>query len=301
MRATPAATPAASQKRTQYPAVYSTSIYPTMAMQYPGQPSVWYPQVGVTDFLSAFSAEKWRGEIATAQKASMLKRIVKKKIVDPGDAGHAKAQHKTKTGKPLLVEPYPFFARSALLREYGCPVAVNLYLQFLAECAALFLLMFLLSIPDLVRNIKASDARAACRAYTDTPDEYAAITGAAAAAVVGGVNLTADALSLGCGWDALSVPIRHNLTAPVWYLRWAVGTCQEYADVPNRAELQPVSSAATPFFVETPSADYCIPGSEATLSSAAYWLQFVNCILFFLFLMRLRRNQRCASGGGPHP
>ena len=62
------------------------------------------------------------------------------------------------------------------------------------------------------------------------------------------------------------------------------------------AEMLPVEGPApggSPLFVRTPHAGYCLPGTGTSrmLSSVSFWLQFVNCVLFFLFLMKLRRNQ----------
>ena len=113
--------------------------------------------------------------------------------------------------------------------------------------------------------------------------------------------MSAAAAALDCGWSG--APIRRNLTAQISYLTWAVGTCQEYTSA--SAELQPVEkhapangSSTSEVFVPTPLAGYCDPGGggAANLSDLAYWLHFVNCIVFFLFLMRLRRNQRYAAG-----
>ena len=109
-----------------------TAYYPS----YPGQ-STWYPTAAI-DVLSAFSVDKWRGEIGQAQRSSMLKRIVKKTIVNQEEVP---TKYRTPKGKPIKVEPFPFFAPTSRLLEYSAPVAVNLYLNFQFECALLFVVM----------------------------------------------------------------------------------------------------------------------------------------------------------------
>lgn len=184
--------------------------------------------------------------------------------------------------------------------------------------------------------------RSACRSWTHSAELYSAVTGEASAVDFGsGIgtgsgtgsgsippNQTDDAAALGCGWFGL--PIRHNLTDPGLYLSFSLGTCMEYSTAST--ELLPVNGPAAggePLFVSTPAAAYCLPGVgvTASLSSAAYWLQFVtlvrtrtklstrlvltssrlvscvscacvpqlNCVLFFIFLMRMRRKQRQAA------
>ena len=248
---------------------------------YPGKQSNWLPTASI-DILSAFSAEKWKGEIAGAQRSALLKRIVKKHIIEDASS----TQYRTYSGKPLSVETFPFFARTEKLREFGCPVAVNLYLTFQIECGILFLLMFLLSLPDLIGNMIRADLRAQCRAMTETDMDYAAITGTLGelgSGVTYDPTLNTTAAALGCGWSDPPLNIRANLTAQSTVLQWGVGTCEEGG--PNAT------------FVRTPNAGYCIPGvgAAATLSSLSYWCQFANCLLFFGFLLRLRHNQRMSA------
>ena len=68
---------------------------------------------------------------------------------------------------------------------------------------------FLLALPDLVHNVLRSEVRESCRAWTDAPAEYDAITAA---------TLSPEAMERECGWSG--EPIRANLTAAIWYLRW---------------------------------------------------------------------------------
>ena len=49
------------------------------------------------------------------------------------------------------------------LNEYGCPIAVYLYLRFLLEAALLFVLLSLLSTPLLLDSMRRNLQRDECR------------------------------------------------------------------------------------------------------------------------------------------
>lgn len=115
------------------------AVYPGQTA-YPGQ-SAWYPTAAI-DVFSAFSVEKWRGEIGQAKRSSMLKRIVKKTIAEQDSKEEQQTRYRTANGKALVVAAFPFFARTARLREFSAPVAVSLYLDFQWECGVLFLVMY---------------------------------------------------------------------------------------------------------------------------------------------------------------
>ena len=136
-----------------------TAYYPS----YPGQ-STWYPTAAI-DVLSAFSVDKWRGEIGQAQRSSMLKRIVKKTIVNQENVP---TKYRTPKGKPIKVEPFPFFAPTSRLLEYSAPVAVNLYLNFQFECALLFVVMCALRPHVLTRTHVQHIIPCACVASVDS-------------------------------------------------------------------------------------------------------------------------------------
>jgi len=231
----------------------------------------WF-DVPALDFEGAFTGKKWKGEIAEARKASLLKRIVRKAIAKEGQD----TPYKSEKGQPLVVRPFPFFEKTSHLRNYGCPIAVNLYMRFQKECGGLFVIMFLIALPDLANNVQRNVDRNDCRAFTDLMGPYEAVTNATSA-------------HASCGWEGL--PIRKNLTALNWYLQTALGTCQEYTSADSR--ILPVRSVANATFVPTPGASYC--QTEGGLSSAAYWFQFLNVLLFFVFLVRMRSMQRRAA------
>ena len=181
---------------------------------------------------------------------------------------------------------------------------------------------FVLSLPQLVGNHLRTRVRDGCRAWTHSAADYNSLTDVA--------TTDGAAMRLGCGWSGL--PIRANLTAPDLYLSFSVGTCSERAfslfppcvlrpvSLTHRAscaraaveyssasaEMLPVEGPApggSPLFVRTPHAGYCLPGTGTSrmLSSVSFWLQFVNCVLFFLFLMKLRRNQVHSPSHGARP
>ena len=130
------------------------------------------------------------------------------------------------------------------LPEFGCSVAVNLCLHFQKECACIFLLMLLLSIPALVDNRNRAVARSDCRGLLDNTIA---------------LNLSASELAnrtSACGWTGL--PIRSNLSlAYNDLLLFSLGTCQEYTNAST--SLLPVDPPADGerVYEWTPNADYC--------------------------------------------
>jgi hypothetical protein len=265
-------------------ATSSTSSAPATSLREESFHSSIIPDV---DFASAFRADKWKGELAEAQRNAMLKRIVKKTI----DMNDYTTKFKSADGRPLRVEPFPLFKKKiGALGDYGCPPAVDLYLRFQIECGVLFIFMFVLALPGLISNVLRTDRRIACRDLTQSVDGYAMVT----AALQPGDSNSSSAFieELRCGWSGS--PIRRNLTAPIWYLRWAIGACQEYTNATSEPLPIEAVGEGTPPLLLTPEAGYCNHGHEL-LSAAQHWLQFVNCLLFLGFLVRLRHVQRTAA------
>ena len=113
------------------------------------------PALSIT---GAFTVEKGR-QVQEAKTASLLKRIVKITPV----TGDSKYKH---NGQPVQVEPFSLWSSRTQLHNYGCSVAVSLYLAFNFECCLMFLLMLVISVPSLLSNVQRSAVRAACRTET---------------------------------------------------------------------------------------------------------------------------------------
>ena len=109
---------------------------------------------------------------------------------------------------------------------------------------------------------------------------------------VGANASSAEALE--CGWAGLASAIRPNLTDPEWFLKLALGSCLEYTNGTDQMLPMGVPASGDPVFVSTPRAAYCSRGDDA-LSNVQFWMQLLNCVLFFGFLLHLRRVQRHAT------
>ena len=101
------------------------------------------------------------------------------------------------------------------LHEFGCPIAVTLYLHFLVEGACVFLLMACISLPTVIDAAMRNARRQECRTLATLGNQSAPGTPAALA---------------DCGYA--SIAVREQL--PLWagyhfYLLPALGTCSEYA------------------------------------------------------------------------
>ena len=87
-------------------------------------------------------------------------------------------------GLPLVADFYPFFPwnkkmvkepdaeepRRLRLKDYGCSVAVDLYLRLQIEGFCLFSFLFLISIPDMQDNLERNQIRRDCRAAVKDGD-----------------------------------------------------------------------------------------------------------------------------------
>ena len=228
---------------------------------------------GSLSWTGAFSSDRGK-RVEKAKASSLLKRIVRITYMVNAVSGSSKYN---RNGKPVEVEKFSLWKSRGMLHNYGCSVAVSLYLTFQLQCAAMFLIMLVLSIPQLVSNSRRSEARAECRLNTS--------------------------LAVECGWvdnaTGVLLPIQHNLSGPdgvLFYLGWANGACQEFTT--HTSTLLPISSGSVPagttaanMIVHTPYAPYC-EHPDDTLASWAYWAQALNVLLFFLFLVSLRRLSR---------
>ena len=105
-----------------------------------------------------------------AKKASMSRGIVK--LLTPEQAADpTKPMVHNVLGEPMVVDRFPVLPeRHENLTEWGCSVAVALYLKFLAEASVVLTLMFLLGWPTLTDNYLRSTIRYQCRVEASRPD-----------------------------------------------------------------------------------------------------------------------------------
>ena len=85
-------------------------------------------------------------QIEAAKVSSTLKRIIKTTVITEGVTKYMRK------GQYVKVENFSLWESRKQLHNYGCSVAVTLYLNFQLECAGMFLLMLLLAIPALASN-----------------------------------------------------------------------------------------------------------------------------------------------------
>ena len=228
------------------------------------------------------SAEVFRvASTLKAKSASLLKRIVNiKRSID--------GQY-VRNGVRVNVKPFSLFEGRSRLHNYGCSVALNLFLQFQFECGMVFLLMAMISIPALVNNSRRAAARAACRSSTKSANSTGMLMDAIQTCGLrpdGQANLALIGRNLSD--RVLSEPGASGILGTV--LSFGEGTCEEYTD--NMSSVQ-LSHSDLDVFVPTPGAPYC--QGHSPLASAAYWMSFVNVLVFFAFLIRVRRMQRTAA------
>ena len=90
------------------------------------------------------------------------------------------------------------------------------------------------------------------------------------------------------------LPIRLGLPSITWYLRTAIGSCQEYTNTSSIIIPPPFVDESTPYpFVTTPRSAFCTHPSQRRWRD---WLASVgSTLVILLFLTRLRFLQRKAS------
>ena len=207
-----------------------------------------------------------RGDVKRAKAASLMRQCVKKTFSRGG-------RYITPTGRRVHIERFPWLGKSLLcLPEYGCPVAMMLYLQFIVEAALLFLLMGLLSLPAAIDAISRTSRRRECRLLVRMPNQ----------------TLVADRLA-GCGYTGIDV--RDALPGDWYdfYLAPGVGTCMEYAGGSNYTTSQVIDFDNDPFVDLNANADHCADDWTGIVN---FWGLTLNGLLFQLFLLRVRRMQK---------
>jgi len=163
------------------------------------------------------------------------------------------------------VRRFPFLSWSMHrdLGKYGCSVAVRLLLVVKHEGIVALTLCFLLTLPNLIDNLRRTKYRHDCR-FT---------------AVGSG--------SLMCG--VADVALRTSATMPEqpFYLWTAMGACEEYAN--TSIVLQPTFTYDNPFVHLRSAAEYCI--RPYLKQSYELWSGVLVMVVLTLYLLRLRRLQ----------
>ena len=80
-------------------------------------------------------------------------------------------------GVPMDTQLLPVINyRNRNLADFGCSLAVSLYFRIIAEAAAVFLVMFLLSVGAMADNKERDDVRQACRVIASDPAGHVVLT-----------------------------------------------------------------------------------------------------------------------------
>ena len=163
------------------------------------------------------------------------------------------------------VRRFPFLSWSMHrdLGKYGCSVAVRLLLVVKHEGIVALTLCFLLTLPNLIDNLRRTKYRHDCR-----------FTGVGSG-------------SLMCGVADVALRTSSMMPEQPFYLWTAMGACEEYAN--TSIVLQPTFTYDNPFVHLRSAAEYCIhPYLE---QSYELWSGVLVMVVLTLYLLRLRRLQ----------
>ena len=260
-----------------------------------------------------------RGDPKRAYAASLMRRCIKKTVVDQTRSPSIAPLFLDPTGLRVRVERFSSVGVPLKrLHEFGCPIAVTLYLDFLLEGFCMFMLLGMLSLPLMFDSTMRNHRRQECRVL------HTAEIAAAAAPAVLAVNSTPAtppraALDPGCGYNTIGVraSLPSSSNSP-WrtLLLPAIGTCMDYADTTIRetanvsaSERDAIISAAAnltttqviqtrgydPFVNLDEGADYCIDGTSGLFGGGSgillVWSLTICALVFGLYLLRTRRMQ----------
>ena len=186
----------------------------------------------------------------------MLKRVVKIAVAVTGSESKYKRH-----GQTIEVETFPLFGNRSELHNFGCSVAVNLYLQFQLECGLLLLVLALLSIPAWVDNANRSSEREACRDSTLRGADGSLPAGVDLAHCGFTPDGEPNLLRIGSDLSVMLASSYRDSGVMGWLLAFSLGSCQEYS--PNMTVVQPIRwlDGAHQQFVTTPGAKFCQDGS----------------------------------------
>ena len=180
---------------------------------------------GLQDFEKPFQVKL--ANLVEAREQAQLEACTRVRIETTSSAGASPFVVVSPFGRPIsALDRFPFFraerrsssheGQQAQPRDFGCSIAVSLYLRFNVEFAALMLLAFLVSVPHINDNIRRNELRNQCRVALSY-DYDALVAGAPSrASVFFGTNATADELSSSPDWyescGYRGKPLRHSIS-----------------------------------------------------------------------------------------
>ena len=142
-----------------------------------------------------------------------MRRCVKKTLA------RRKGRYIDPTGVRVNVERFNWLRTPyTRLHEFGCPIAVTLYLEFLLKGSVLFLLMAVIAAPSAIDAVMRNARRKECRTLVHAAD----------------LSVEQAASLLGCGYSGIDVRASLPDTVSAYNIWWmpAFGTCMEYAADP---------------------------------------------------------------------
>jgi hypothetical protein len=229
-----------------------------------------------------------------AKKGAVLLQCIHKQKLKKEES-NATDEFFTSEGNPIRVKTLPIMPPKGMmgivasggekLSDYGCSIAVSLFLQFQIEAMILFFIIFLLSIGHLTDNMERNTLRNNCRSTIQYYRTEMLAVNFTDFNLIDGDNKTTTSMASECGYNGHD--IRERITPVSSLLLPGLGACQEY-------------STATEYSVvplDTPNPlTYLDDNSKiCDNSGVAFWLDFLAVICFILFLLRLKRLVRVAS------
>ena len=170
-----------------------------------------------------------------------------------------------RTPKGEACDIVPFGTWATPLRElynFGCPVAVELFLDFHVGVTAAFALMMLIAIYPAIDNQQRREARISCRAaLPDAPPE--------------------------CGYAGLDIRGRKRMPNASSIASLSLGSCEEYAGY-NSTLVQPVGPPSL-FTAVAHNASFCLDRDAPDVHA---WLALPLVMLWLVFLVLWTKRQR---------
>ena len=155
--------------------------------------------------------------------------------------------------------------------DYGCPVAVRVFLEFHVGVAAALLLMIVYQIYPAIENQRRRDIRMMCRSDVENaPPE--------------------------CGYAGLNIRHTDDMPNLDTLSSYSMTTCSEYTNLGNHSHIiQPVRrSPAGDIFVKTPDAAYC---SRLEAFDVHAWMSVPLVITWIVFMYLFARRMREVAKG----
>ena len=242
------------------------------------------PRPGEADRLLA---DRHLAEKQRTRDMAFLQRCVKRTLNPVGE-------WLSPSGARWDVEQVPFCSFGSLskqLHEYGCSFACTLLLRLSLECACALLLMLLVNLPMALDNFDRNSQRNECRVNSAEdrdafvqPDAFFA-----RGSKFSGGELS-EAKVTECGYSG--VPLRAAISSIEWYMKFALGSCQEYNNYTEVTIPSPTYTGIDPF-TDVPNAHFC---SDPSSGQWRAWLaELGSPLLWLAFLLRLRQLARCKA------